>query len=373
MSGMEDFVKGAVLRKIGESVGRFADIRTSAKEPQNQIVVQANGEVVKIVAGATYGTLIATVHATTQTFKAVVGAREFLLALKDASPKVLYRFIDLNEGFESGCSLQPEGGSSQSSKHFLRVSTSLPRLLLPPEPDAQSQGTVSFDATELDELGKMAGAVAEVFASGSIYYRVGVEGRITTKNDTVLFGITDNRRVAIRRFKGNYEIFGSIHPTFLEASRAIGYATMTFWTDYKVTLENDMYRAIGPYEFMRAGAPVTLDKMKIPLEDISHRVVLDRSQFIKSLREQAKFDKRGIVGLQLYGDALKVKPFDKAMYGWHVNSKLLLDILGATSIKQVGLGLRTGRRQPINVRIPKWTIEVMPIDLVKLEGSSTSE
>src|SRR5574338_60779 len=119
---MADTVKGSTLRKIGESLARFADVRETAKEPQDRIIVQANGMEIKFIAASTWGTLVATAHVTDQEFRAIIPARPFLQALKSTNAKQEYRVRDLNRGFEVGCTLV---GDKQTD--FLRLSKSLPR------------------------------------------------------------------------------------------------------------------------------------------------------------------------------------------------------------------------------------------------------
>lgn len=359
---MDDIVKGSTLKKIGVSLARFADSSEKAKEPQSRMVVQANGESLKVVAGDQFGTLIASLHESTQTFRAIISARDFLTNLKRVEAKENYRIVDLNLGWEVGCSLV-ESDSGKRVLSFQRMSKTLPRFMLPPDKTAHAMGAVRFTADEFKEWGSMMGSVPGVSReTGIAYYPIGVEGAITTKTNRVLFGATDNRVIAIRSIEGNFEVFGSMHPTFCDRVRDIGGCTMEFWDSNHVVTENDTYKAVGKFFALAPGSPVTLDRIKIPVEKIEYKTVVDRVPFMKQLREQAKFDNYDRIGLQLNDNVLEVKALNDAKHGWHVDSKLLLNVLGATSVKQVGLGFRTGRRQPINVRIPEWTIEVMPIE-----------
>src|SRR5687768_11609354 len=105
VDGMKSTIRGSDLKKIAESLGRFADVRVTAKEPRDRIVVQADGSVIKLIAGFTSGTLIAIVHATEQKFRCIIPARNLLQALKDTSARQEYRLVDLKIGFEIGCTL----------------------------------------------------------------------------------------------------------------------------------------------------------------------------------------------------------------------------------------------------------------------------
>lgn len=358
---MDDTVKGSTLKKIATSLARFADSSERAREPQSQIVIQANGQSLKVVAGNQFGTLIANVHASSQVFRAVISARDLLTRLKAVTTKANYRIIDLNLGWEIGCSLVDEDKKVAS---FQRVSKTLPRFILPPDVTAHAMGAVRFTADELKEWGSMMGGVPYVSRdTGIAYYPVGVEGTITTNDNRVRFGATDNKVIAIREVKGDFDVFGSMHPRFCDVIRDIGECTMEFWDSNQVVVENDNYKAIGKFDALVPGSPVTTANLKIPVEKIEYKTIVDRIPFMRQLREQAKFDNYDRIGLQLNDNVLEVKAFGDAKHGWHVDTKLLLNVLGATSVKQVGLGFRTGRLQPINVRIPEWTIEVMPIDL----------
>lgn len=350
---MEDTVKGRHLRKIGENLARFADVRETAKEPKDRIVVQANGSEVKLIAGSMGGTLIAVVHSTSETGRAVVPARFLLQALKNANTKGDYRFVNLNRGFEVGCAL--ERIDFPEVEHFLRVDKKLPVIMLPPALDAQEQGSIPLEADRLVEMGNILNATADWF-----YKPVNVLGRIYTKDDTVRFASTNNIRFASINVKGNYDIFGRIDGEFLESARGIGDSTIRLWTDGKVTLENDMFRAVGAYEYLSSKGPVSVDGYP---ERIQYKAVVDRTKFVKSIREHAKLDKHGRFALQYTDNVLNVTSFDAAKHGWFAKAENMLAVLTATKAKQVGIGLRTGSKQPINIRIPEWTIEIAPVAL----------
>lgn len=347
--GMDPTVRGKTLKKIGESLGRFADTRATAKEPRDRVVVQADTETLKVVAGASYGTIIATVHATTQQFRAVISARELLTTIKTINPKQEYIFEDLDKGWEVGCSL--------GSTDFLRLEKKLPAFILPPGPADQSQGYVDIGAEQLEVMGTMLVATADdIYGSP-----VNVAGRIHTQNDMVQFNSTNNIRLSAIKIKGDYPLYGTFNGELIEAARAIGDARMEFWTGDMVTLINDMYRIVGKYKTLNRYGPLSFKEGQ-PLK-IEYRSVEDRIKLVKSIREQAGLDSRGRVMLQYSDNALKVLPFDAAKAGWYAVSENLLKVLTATKVKQVGIGLRTERGQPINVRIPEWTIEVAPVEL----------
>jgi hypothetical protein len=345
---MDERVSGSTLRKIGANLGRFADVRESAKEPMDRVVVQANGETLKVVAGASSGTIIATVHATTKQFRAVISAREFLTACKEAETKKEYWIEDLNKGWEIGCTLV-----GPKNEDFPRLTKKIPTLLMPPDISAQSQGSIAFTGDELETLGRVLPGVVEYDQSP-----ISVAGKIWTKRDTVRFAATNNIRFAAKEFKGNYELFGYVYAGFLEAARGIGDAEMNLWSDEKVTLHNDAYRVVGLYKMLRVGGP--LDFKQDALHPIKYKTVVDRVKFVKTLREQQKFDNMGRVTLQYEDDTLKVVPYE-GKAGWHARGENMLKVLTALSDKQVGIGLRIADKQPINVRIPEWTIEVAPV------------
>ena len=350
---MEDTVKGRTLRKIGENLARFADIRETAKEPKDRIVVQANGSEVKLVAGSMGGTLIASVHATSESGRTVVPSRFLLQALKNADLKGDYRFVNLNKGFEIGCAL--ERIDKPEVEHFLRVDKKLPVILLPPALDASKQGSIPLEADRLEEMGNILNATADWFDKP-----VNVLGQIYTNDGTIRFAAQNNIRFASINVKGDYGIFGRIEGDFLEAARGIGDSIMHLWTDGKVTIENDTFRAVGRYEYLSSRGPVNIDGLP---ENIQYKAVVDRTKFVKSIREQAKLDKRGRFALQYNDNVLNVVSFDAAKHGWFAKAENMLAVLTATKAKQVGIGLRTGSRQPINIRIPEWTIEIAPVVL----------
>lgn len=344
---MEDTVKGSVLKKIGASLARFADIRETAKEPRDRVVVQAAAGMLKVVAGASFGTIIATVHATTQQFRAVISAREFLTSTKNLKAKENYRIEDLNKGFEIGCTLD--------GQDFLRVSKSLPVIMLPPDLTSQSQGTVRLTADRLKEIGNILPSVT------NYYDRIVVAGKIYTGDNRVRFASTNGVRFASTDVIGDYEIFGVVYGEFLDAIRESGDSVMEFWTDGKITVENDTYRAIGEYAMLE-GSNIPLDFKGEALQPIVHKTVAARSELVKLIRDSITLDKHGRVVLKLEESGIKVVPFDENEQGWGIRGENLLKILTATSAKQIGLGFREGL-QPINVRIPEWTIEVAPVAL----------
>lgn len=352
-SGMAPTVSGKELRKIGESLGRFADTRATAKEPRDRVVVQAAAGTVKVVAGAPFGTIIATVHATTQQWRAVISARELLTTLKTVSTKGQYSFEDLNKGWEIGCSL---GGAD-----FLRLDKKLPKFILPPGPQEYSQGYVDLPGDTLEDMGNILTSVGdEIYGSP-----INVAGRIHTQDDTIQFSATNNVRYASIIVKGNYDLFGTLKGDFLEAARAIGGARMEFWTNELVTLENDSYRVVAPYKSLTTFGPLQFKPgARKPIE---FRAVVDRTKFVKNLREQAKLDKDGRVNVYYADNALEIRPFEGAKAGWYARAENLLKVLTATKAKQVGIGLRIGFGQPINVRIPEWTIEIAPVELTLLK------
>lgn len=356
---MDEKVSGSTLRKIGASLARFADVRGTAKEPRDRVVVQANGSTLKVVAGSEAGTLIATVHATTQTFKAVVPARDFLLACKQAEAKKEYWIEGLNKDWGIGCTLV-----GPMNEDFLRITKTIPRLLLPPDITAQSQGEVRFSAADLEALGRIMSGVVEDNSPA-----ITIAGKIWTGANKVRFVATNNIRFAYRDYPSTYEVFGKLYADFLEASREIGDAVMRLWTDGKVTLENSNYRAVGRYTMLETASP--LDFKPGVVERIQYKAIVPRTQFIKELRDLQKLDKHGRVGLQYSNDTIKVVSFEKAKHGWFARAENLLKILTALSEKQVGIGLRVGERQPINVRIPEWTIEVAPVILSTGKSNNT--
>ena len=90
-------------------------------------------------------------------------------------------------------------------------------------------------------------------------------------------------------------------------------------------------------------------------------MVADRTALVKSIRDNLTLDKHERVVLKLTESGIKVVPFNENEQGVGVRGENLLKILTATKAKQIGLGFREGERQPINVRIPEWTIEVAPV------------
>lgn len=347
---MDDSISGKNLKKIGESLARFADVRGTAQEPRDRVVVQAAAGMIKVVAGASYGTIIATVHATTQQFRAVISARELLNKIKSLSPKEEYKFEDLNKGFEVGCSL--------AGTDFLRLSTGLPVFLLPPDITAQSQGYVDIPADAFMLMGNMFAAVADPIRNSP----VNVAGNIYTHDDSVKFSATDDVKFASVIFKGKYEVFGKISADTLDAARAIGDVRMSFWTDGKMVLESEGYKVIGPYSMLETYGPMDFPPGK--LARVEHKVVAEKTKLLKSMREHAKLDSATRVVLQLdHNGSIKVDSYENASHGWFVKSEYMSKILAAVPTKQVGIGLRTGRGQPINVRIPDWTIELAPVEL----------
>jgi hypothetical protein len=343
---MDERVKGSVLKKIGVSLARFAETRETAKEPRDRVVVQANGETVKVVAGASFGTIIATVHATTQQFRAVISAREFLTTCKSLSAKKDYQIVDLQKGFEIGCTLD--------GKDFLRLSKSLPVIMLPPDISAQSQGSIPLTDGKLQEIGNILPSVTDY------YDKIAVAGKIYTGDNRVRFASTNNVRYASVDVPGNYDIFGVVYGAFLDGIRDIGDSVMEFWTDGKVTVENETYRAVGAYHMLE-GSNIPLSFKHEALESIKHKMVADRTALVKSIRDNLTLDKHERVVLQLTESGIKVVPFNENEHGWGIRGENLLKILTATKAKQIGIGFREGAKQPINVRIPEWTIEVAPV------------
>ena len=348
-------MKIADLKKIGENVGRFASVREGAKEPQDRIVIQANGETVKVVAGASFGTLIATAHASEQMFRATIPAREFLTTIKGLPAKTRVLLRDLNQGFAIGCSLVDED-TGEVNADFLRLTKSLPDYILPPTITAESQGKVQIDAENLEQMAKVFGAVTDGMP------KVGVYGRILTEKATAVFtGWNGYQWAASPEMEATYEICGSINAEWVEALRGVGDCVMEFWTDNKVTVQNDTYRSVGPY--------IPLDlvpaRTKEPLPEPEHRAVVDRLGFKKDIQSQQKFDNYGRVVLVLEHNGLIVKPYDETSKGWRATGDKIVKVLNALSTKQVGIGLRTPDL-PINVRVPEWRIEIAPVVLSKV-------
>lgn len=350
---MAPTTSGKNLRKIGESLGRFADSRATAKEPRDRVVVQAAAGTVKVVAGASYGTIIATVHASEQQWRAVISARELLECLKSLKTKSEYSFEDLNKGWEIGCSL---GGTD-----FLRLDKKLPKFLLPPGPAEHSQGYIDIPGDTLELMGNMLTATGDDIYGSPI----NVAGRIYTGDKTVQFNSTNSIRFSSVILPGNYDLFGFFKGTMLEAARAIGDARMEFWTNDLLTLENESYRVVAPYSSLSRYGPLAFKPGA--RKPIDFRAVVDRTKFVKTLVEHAKLDKDGRVAVYYADNALTVAPFEGAKAGWYARAENLLKVLRATKAKQVGIGLRTGFGQPINVRIPEWTIEIAPVELTLLK------
>lgn len=346
-------ISGKSLKKIGESLGRFADTRVTAKEPQDRVVVQAAAGTVKVVAGAYFGTIIATVHATTQQFRAVISARELLTCIKSLKTKSEYSFEDLNKGWEIGCSLD--------GTDFLRLDKKLPAYILPPGPQEHSQGYVDIPGDTLETMGNMLAATGDDLHGSP----VNVAGRIYTQDDGVQFNSTNGIRFSAIILKGKYDLFGHFKGEFLEAARAIGDARIEFWTGELVTLENDTYKVVAPYASLQRFGP--LEFKPGARKPIDYRLVVDRTKFVKSIREQAKLDNHTRFVVYYADNALTVHPFEGAKAGWYAKGENILKVLTATKEKQVGIGLRTGYGQPINVRIPEWTIEIAPVELTLLK------
>lgn len=349
-------MKIADLKKIGENVGRFASVRETAKEPQDRIVIQANGETVKVVAGASYGTLIATAHATEQTFRGTISAREFLTTIKGLPAKREVMLTDLDQGFAIGCSLV-DTHTGEVYADFLRLTRALPKYLLPPDLTAQSQGTVTVDGATLEQMAKVFSAVTDEYMPD-----VGVWGKIQTLEDTAMFtGWNGYHWASSSKMPATYDIFGSINGEWVSALRGIGDCQFEFWTDDKVTAVNDTYRAVGPYKALH-GVPAG------PVQEFPDPVVttvVDRLGFKKDIQDIQKFDKHGRVMLQFENNVLKIRAFDETSQGWRATGEKLIKVLNALSTKQVGIGLRTPNL-PINVRVPEWRIEIAPVVLSKV-------
>jgi hypothetical protein len=344
-------INGKDLKAIAQNLGRFAQIRETAKEPQDRVVVQANSETLKVVAGASYGTIIATVHATTQRFLAVISAREFLSVMKTLKAREQYQIVDLNQGWEIGCSLTDAEGNIIAN--FLRLTKAVPNIPLPPSVTAHTQGGFSITASELDELQIFAGVAGPE-------KKVDVRG---FSDDTISFASCDRSgtfvtKWAVRSFVGNdYSIWGVVFADFLEASRGLGDSRVDFYDDFKIVIENERYRAIGIYDPL--GTTLTPIKRPDEWREPSQKAVINRTELIKSVRELAKLDKHECVGLQYVNSVLQVVPVTPEANIFAMGYKLV-EILSSIPQKQVGIGLREVAHQPIMIRIPNWIIELAP-------------
>jgi hypothetical protein len=352
-----EYIKGSHLRKIAENLKRFADIRESAKPPRNLVVVQAAAGTVKVVAGAYYGTMIATVHATTEEWRAVVSARDLLRIMESVPTKSKVRFAKLSEDWSIGCSIVVE---EQDQYDVLRVQKELPRFMLAPSILAESQGHVNFKSEQLKELGNLLSACAN-WRKGDGFTWFTFAGKIYTRKDEVKFASTDGTKWASIQLPGTYELFGSMMGEFIDAVRAIGDAKMEWWTEPYVTVQNEVFKCVGNYRMLETAHP--MDFTHGALQNIDYKAVENRTVLAKKIREVAKLDKHTRFALQYEDGAIKVLPFEDAKHGWFAKAENVLKVLTAISAKQIGIGLRTGRGQPINVRIPEWTIELAPVEL----------
>lgn len=93
-----NLVAFADLREIGENLGRFASIREKAERPQDRIIIQANGGMLKLIAGDFAKTIVATVGPTDLQGRAVVSSRLLLGAIKTLKAKGEADFTFSNTG-----------------------------------------------------------------------------------------------------------------------------------------------------------------------------------------------------------------------------------------------------------------------------------
>lgn len=347
------------IKQIAEVLGRFAQVRETAKFPQDRLLIQAANGVIKIVAIAPYGTMVATAHDTSENFRKVINARDFLQHVKSLPAKGQdVTITEADDNWENGIRL--------GTKFFEHIGHELPERFYAPNPDAQNGGYVSLSSDEIDELSRLVDGISDKTEVASF---VQFAGEITTGDSSrIRVNCWDSYKWATREYAGNYAVFGCVEAEFISALRGIGDCRIEFDpAGSQVGVQAGRFRAFGEYKFLTYRVPVE----RVNVETPSTTTVTDRSALIKSVREQTKFDTYGRIWLQYDNNVLHVKPFDKGKHGWGCDGKKLLSILTSISAKKIGFGLRTGRSQPIQMRIPNWEIELAPVVLSKKKSEAT--
>lgn len=340
-------------KQIADVLGRFALVRETAKFPQDRLLIQAANGVVKIVAIAPHGTMVATAHDTTEDFRKVIRSRDFLQYVKGLPAKGQELTItEAGDNWENGVRL--------GTMFFEHIGHELPEKFYAPNPIAQDGGHVSLTSDELDELARLVDGIADSREDARF---VQFAGEITTGDSSrIRVNCWDTYKWAQREYAGNYAVFGCTSAAFVSALRGIGDCRIEFDpAGSQVSVQGGRFRAYGEYQFLTYRVPVE----RIGVENPSTTTVTDRSALIKSIREQTKFDTYGRIWLQYDNNVLRVVPFEKGKHGWGCDGKKLLSILTSISAKKIGFGLRTGRSQPIQMRIPNWEIELAPVVLSK--------
>lgn len=262
-----------------ETLGRFADVRETAKEPRDRVLIQLSGGKLKLVGGDEDMSVVVDLGEQQGKAKAVVSSRLLLNAAK-----ALRGRGDLTvEVGPSGAVLRHEGGGSVK---LSPISSVVPSFVRPPK-KAEAVATVSHPG--LDTAAKVFPAVTSKHYPSSLVYLRGGQDNLTMAG-------TDQRSYA--RWDLLPEVTVSRLP--LGAVPATLFPQMRDLTEPGVIAWGDGRLAIRSGRFL-VGARIAPEEtaQKSPVHGSGVRVVANRKQLIDSLRAASGADSNHRVRLEV--------------------------------------------------------------------------
>lgn len=344
-------MKASALKKIADNLGRFASVREAAPYPTDRILVQSlNGEL-KLIAIAPHGTIVAYVGDSETDYRAIINARDFLQLCKNIPAKADLTIKHIKDNWHNGITINDE--------YLERIDTAVPADAIMPKIEPQDGGHVIIP--DSNELGKMADALSAKWSKG-----VQFGGAIVTGNEaSIKTAIWDNYKYGQRRYAGNYEVFGWVAAEYIAAARGVGPYRIDFDpANSLAVIRSEGYVCYGRYNFLDLSVPLSEAAVSKP----NHHTVVDRSAFIKQLREHVKLDEHERVVLQLDSGTLRVLPYEEDTQMWGASGRFLIQLLSGTSTSRIGFGLREPGG-PISLKVDQWQIELAPV--VQLKKKST--
>lgn len=349
-------MRGSQLKKIGQSLGRFALKRENAPFPQDRLIVQATAGELKVIGLAPYGTLACSVAQVPDKLRAIIAARPFLEFTDSLKAKDIVTFIPAVHDWHYGLEVSVNDGPVT---FFERITTDMPAdIILPPKDVA----TGYFDLKDSTAI-----ATAVDGLSNGIYGRKAVQimGNILTGNDRKVNLIASDRyKWGSIMLDGTFGLWGTVEAEFLYGLRDLGEVRVSIHPQDKVVeARRDGIAAYGMFDFLGYAIPTELKGMP----DITNQYVVDRLELVRNIRNVLKLDTLARIMLQYNKGSIKVEPFDDGD-GLKVSGKLLLDILTNVKAEKVGIGIR-GKDLPITVKDNQWQIHVAPLTLKQNEKS----
>lgn len=253
------------FKAIAATLGRFADIRDTAKEPRDRIIVQVAAGRLKFIAGDDNMTVVADVGAAQGKDRAVVKARLLLNAAKSLRGRGEVE-VEVDRG---GCFLRASGGGQVSLSAIASV---LPAFVRPPK---KAEATTVVQHPGFETASKVFPAVTSKHHPADKVYITSGDGRLTlTGCDQRSFG----RWSMPVGYEGEPWNVGAVPATLFPALRDLDEPGVMAWSmDDRLAIRSGRF-LVG----------VRLDKTPLPWPVPAHspviRVVVDRKPLIDALK-----------------------------------------------------------------------------------------